>query len=155
MAKKFVRQKEKPSKKKAKQKESISPKQARTIVDPREYLNKNPVWRFRRIDHTHQRWNFNNCSDMGATLKKLADFESMTWNDIQVNAKKQNHFISVSDMIKEAGQRLEQLGIVEDELFSLRVNGKMRIFGILRTGEFEILWLDCNHEICPSKKKHT
>ena len=92
---------------------------------------------------------------MGATLKKLADFESMTWNDIQVNAKKQNHFISVSDMIKEAGQRLEQLGIVEDELFSLRVNGKMRIFGILRTGEFEILWLDCNHEICPSKKKHT
>ncbi|MGM0302107.1 hypothetical protein IGI66_001724 [Enterococcus sp. AZ048] len=155
MGNKRVKQREKPSKKKVIQAEEISPKEAKSVVDARAYLNSKPVWKFKRIDHTHEKWNFNNCSDMGSTLKKLADFESMTWNDIQVNAKKNNHFINVSDMIKEAGQRLDYLGIVEDQLFSLRITGKMRIFGILRTGEFEVLWLDCDHEICPSKKKHT
>ncbi|RKZ46349.1 MAG: hypothetical protein DRR00_24365, partial [Candidatus Parabeggiatoa sp. nov. 3] len=42
-----------------------------------------------------------------------------------------------------------------DELFSLRLSGKERLWGILDNHILKILWWDANHDVWPSKKKHT
>lgn len=50
----------------------------------------------------------------GSTLlsirEKLAHFETMTWSEILIKAKKRNHSIAVADLSPEAQQRLEDLG---------------------------------------------
>ena len=54
---------------------------------------------------------------------------------------------------KDALKRLKIDDI--DSLFSLRLDGTLRIFGIRKQNYLQILWVDQNHEVCPSKKKHT
>lgn len=133
-----------------------SPKATRKQEDRNSYLQKNPTWKFQRADKKHERWSMKNCPDFCADiLDKLVDYEGQTWSEITIDAKKQNHHISVSYIIKEAQKRLGELKIIEDELFSLRLNGTCRLYGILTDGVFHIIWYDCNHEICPSNKKHT
>jgi hypothetical protein len=66
--------------------------------------------------------------------QKLAHFETMTWNELLVQAKKRNHSIKVSDITPEARERLETVGLGLDEVVSLRLTGKERVFGYLDNG---------------------
>jgi len=90
---------------------------------------------------------------------KLCNFEKQTWEEIERDThgnenKSKHHYIKVDQIIKEARDRLDQLNLKDvDELFSLRLEGKLRIYGIRRLNYMEILWVDPNHEICPSKKR--
>ena len=38
-----------------------------------------------------------------------------------------------------------------DEIYSLRLEGKLRVFGLRELNCLRILWIDREHEICPSK----
>ncbi len=84
--------------------------------------------------------------------EKLANFETMTWNEILVTAKKRNHSIAVADLSQEAQQRLEELGLGLDEVVSLRLSGAERVFGYLDNGVLVLLWWDPDHQVCPSKR---
>lgn len=133
-------------------------KKAKEIVDAQEYKKKFPVWRFNKYDKEHQKWCLHNKDFYSELMSKLIAFESMTWHQIEAASGGRsngtnNHFILVSDLVKEAQKRLEELHLYYDELFSLRLSGKERLFGILEDGVYHILWYDANHEICPSKKK--
>ena len=44
-----------------------------------------------------------------AIREKLANFETMTWREILLDAKKQNHNVSVDDLVKEAQDRLTEI----------------------------------------------
>lgn len=85
----------------------------------------------------------------------LANLESMTWSEILVGAKKQNHLIPVSDLATPAQRRIEQRRIAVDELVSLRLSAKERIFGYLEDGVCVVLFWDPRHEICPSGKRNS
>ena len=80
----------------------------------------------------------------------------MTWGAIENEPKgrgrgSKNHEIEVSRIIPEAQERLVELHKADyDVLFSLRVSGKIRIWGIREGRVFQILWFDFEHEICPS-----
>ena len=91
----------------------------------------------------------------GSTLlyirAKLAYFETMTWNEILITAKKRNHSIAVADLSAEAQQRLEDLGLGLDEVVSLRLSGPERVFGYLENGVLVLLWWDPCHQVCPSR----
>ena len=78
----------------------------------------------------------------------------MTWKEFK---NKQNHNIPVISINKEARKRLTEIEKDDiDYLFSVRINGKQRLWGIRRDlHAFNLLWWDPKHEICPSKKKHT
>ncbi len=79
----------------------------------------------------------------------------MTWKEISANPG-YNHSVSVSEMIREAQKRLEELNLDDqDELYRLRMNGKLRLWGIRDRNILRLLWWDREHEICPSQKKHT
>ena len=88
--------------------------------------------------------------------KQLADFERRTWREILVDSKKQNHAIPTGDLSREARTRLEELKLDDvDEVISLRLSGKERVFGIRQDVALTLLWWDPEHEVCPSELKHT
>jgi hypothetical protein len=82
--------------------------------------------------------------------EKLAHFETMTWSEILVTGKKRNHSIKVSAITAAARERLEAIGLALDEVVSLRLAGKERVFGYLDNGVLVLLWWDPNHQVCPS-----
>lgn len=96
----------------------------------------------------------------GSTLleiqKKLGHFETMTWFEILVKAKKQYHSVPVTDLTKAARDRLEEIGLDDvDRLISLRLSGQERVWGVLYDHVLSLIWWDPEHQICPSLKKHT
>ena len=85
---------------------------------------------------------------------KLRDYESMEWGFIEraqhgKSGKSKNHFVNVEDLSKEARDRLSELGINDDQLYSLRLDGLSRIYGIRELNVLEIIWIDLSHEIYP------
>lgn len=89
----------------------------------------------------------------GTIHVKIGDFESMTWNDLPSQG---SHPVPVAELCKEAQKRLQAIQQDDVEnLFSLRLSGKQRIWGIRAGGIFKVLWWDPCHQVCPSKKKHT
>lgn len=135
----------------------------RTGGNPGSIMGQSPSWRLIRCDQTG-RWAFNE-ERVGPVFwntiyPKLQHFESMTWNAIMLEAKKQNHSIDVEELNKDARDRLVELQIESEALFSLRLEGKIRIYGYLEGAVYHILWYDDNHGdndtcVCRSTLKHT
>lgn len=92
-----------------------------------------------------------------ATLERVRErlswFESMTWSEILVRAKKQNHSIRVTGLSPAAQKRLDLLGLLLEEVVSLRLSGRERVFGYLENGVLVLLWWDPLHEVCPSLRE--
>ena len=91
-----------------------------------------------------------------AIRENLASFETMTWWEILLDTKKQNHNVSVDKLIKEAQDRLFEIFSEQlDELTCLRLTGKGRVWGKIDEGVMDLLWWDAEHRVCPSHRKHT
>lgn len=87
---------------------------------------------------------------------KLASLEDSTWNDILLTSKKQNHRIPIGDLEDDAQRRLRELHLDDvDEVISLRLSGKERVFGICYDVALTLLWWDPEHKVCRSELKHT
>jgi len=116
----------------------------------------NPVWRFSHMDWDGP-WCPSKCKDSGIreVLARLANFESMSWQ--QIHSGTGSHVVDVTGIIKEARDRIIHLKKEEwaDNLCSLRMCGKERLWGFLRSGIFHLLWWDPEHQVFPSKKKNT
>ncbi|MCM1439936.1 MAG: hypothetical protein NC131_12155 [Roseburia sp.] len=120
------------------------------------YFDKNPSWRFSKGDDKHGKWSpyLVMRNDTEAFISKLKNFESRLWSDI-ISDRDRNHFIEIYKLAKCAQKRCDEICLVCDELFSLRLSGRERLFGVIEDGVFYIIWYDKDHEICPSLKKHT
>jgi hypothetical protein len=119
------------------------------------YSGAHPLWAFARVDRGGS-W----CWDRldGATLMwvlgKLGNFETMTWAEIEAAG---SHLVrNDAGLSKLARDRLAEIEHDEaDTLFSLRLGGQPRIWGIRVGGALKIMWWDPNHEVYPAPKKHT
>lgn len=120
------------------------------------HAHNSPVWRLSQIDWDGP-WCPSKCKEAGIRdiLNRLTGFESMSWTQIQSGSG--SHLVGAEGIIKEARQRLTQLKKDDwaDQLTSLRMSGKERLWGFLRGGVFHVLWWDPEHEVFPSQKKHT
>lgn len=86
--------------------------------------------------------------------KKLANFESMTMNEIFVIAKDRNHAVSIDKLCGPAQQRLKDLKLDDiEQLYSLRLSGAERVWSIRELNALILLWWDPNHQVCPSLPK--
>ncbi len=93
-------------------------------------------------------------------LPKLSQHETMTWDEIlRASGGKgkgrgnNSHSIQVNNIIKSAQKRLMEIQQDDvDVLFSLRLRGKFRIWGIRDGRVLKVIWFDFEHEICPSHK---
>ncbi len=119
--------------------------------------SKIPVWQFHAMDFNGPfSWHPEEKIPTSTLLEihnKLSQFESMTWHEIEGG---KHHFSAVSSLSKEAKNRLTFLKQDDiDELFSLRLTGTQRVWGIRVGPVFKILWWDPKHLVYPSTKKHT
>ena len=124
-------------------------------------LKNNPTWSFDAADVNISKWNFfkNSNEDI---LMQLKSFEGMTWHEIEKSSGGRkngtnNHFVKISELVKEAQQEIKKLHYIDNKiysLFSLRLSGKTRMYGIREenTGLFKIVWLDLEHEIYHLRK---
>lgn len=71
-----------------------------------------PSWRVGRLQIVGPfGWHDIEAAKLLEIRTKLANFESMTWNDIIVRAKKRNHTISVAQICKDAQLQLASLNL--------------------------------------------
>ena len=114
------------------------------------------AWRFSAVDRDGK-WKCSlsvlNVQTVKNILRKLHDFDSRKWSEIKGN---KSHNIPVSKICSDAQKRLIHIKRDDiDTLFSIRISGRERIWGIRDQNVFSILWWDPKHEVYPSKKKHT
>ena len=91
---------------------------------------------------------------------KMKNFESITWQELENQTffgkgktKTMHHWVSTARIIKEAKERLKEIKLDDyDEIYSIRLSGTNRVWGIRINNYFRILWFDFDHEICPSMK---
>lgn len=104
-------------------------------------------------------WGAASLSEAGVFEKiydSVRSFESMSWNELP---QKQHHSIKVESLNKVAIDRLSEIEQDDvDEIFSLRLQGQHRIYGIRSGAALKAIWLDLNHGdnntcVCRSRKK--
>lgn len=122
--------------------------------NPEGYFSKSPSWCFAKCDNEYEKWSIANSDFINDVLPKLISFEQRKWSDI-ISDKTKNHWIKCEDFSKEARERIEIIPQSYDSLFSIRLTGKIRLFGFIEDGVYYIIWVDQNHEVCPSPLKHT
>lgn len=133
--------------------------------NPDSYYECHPVWRFATCDVDESgAWAFckSRLSDefWEQIFPKLREFESMTWGDIFITAKKQNHSVTPDELNKCAQDRLRGMSVEAEAIHSLRLGGRLRIYGFMTGATYNILWYDNDHGdnetcVCRSRLKHT
>lgn len=122
---------------------------------PEKVIKRSPVWRIGSLDFGGP-WGWERMGDLSlfkAIREKLKNFETMTWSEIE---GRDHHFISIKNISKEAKQRLQDINQDDlDQLFSLRLSAKERLWGIRKEEILNILWWDPEHSVYPVPKKHT
>jgi hypothetical protein len=130
---------------------SKTPKKAGFDENP---LRLKPAWRIGAMEMCDPfGWHAINSALLLEIRGKLGNFESMTWGAI---IGPNNHQVSTELLCKAARHRLAALRLDDlEELFSLRLSGRERIWGVLEHNVLTLLWWDPDHQICPSLKKNT
>lgn len=135
----------------------LAVKSVRAAHEPESFDRQTPLWQFHRCDMDHGTWGWStlDSSEFLKVLQFLRGIETMTWAEIMRAAGgrshgNNHHSIPVDGLCKEARQRLIELQLDEfDEVFSLRVDARKRIFGIRDGRVLRIIWHDPNHSVCP------
>lgn len=120
-----------------------------------------PAWQFHKRDVSHAEWGWGKLSHVqfcDLLHNQLCNFETMTWGEIfkavgDKGSGNMHHNISVDACVKLARERLAELHLDDvDEIFSLRLNNKTRLWGIKEGRVLRFIWYDAKHEICPSSR---
>lgn len=131
----------------------------RTDLDQRHM-----VWVFHRVVRTGKFSFTSDRSDFDSKeiLDTVIEYNQLTWAEIMrathgTRGKTNHHYIGdhLDDLSKAAKDDVRKFVEEQqlDKLFSFRLNGKTRIYG-LRDGEkFEVMWYDPNHEFYPTKNR--
>jgi hypothetical protein len=133
------------------------PKLAPRVQETVDFSGSHPTWSFANLDlYGPFGWSLLAAEMLEQLLDRLRAWESMTWHQIKMEGRKRNHSIKVADCSKLAQQRLVEIKLDDvEDLFSLGVQGKPRVVGILDRNVFKFLWWDPEHLVCPSELKHT
>lgn len=113
-------------------------------------------WRVEDIDWEGPwGWSQATCKELlREIVPRLHNLESMTWSEVE--GATGSHFVEVAAIADEAQRRLTAIGKDEQaRLFSLRVSGRTRLWGIRELAVLRLLWWDPEHGVCPSLKSNT
>jgi len=96
--------------------------------------------------------------DAEAIFAALLAISKQTWAEIKQathnNGKSRSHVLSEDSLTREAFKRINALGLQEesDDIFSLRINAKIRIIGIRMQQRFVVKWYDPKHQFSQSSR---
>lgn len=114
-------------------------------------------WRFTHVDHD-SRWGFSAMQPdvLCEILKKLAYCESMTVAELRNTRRFFKEYDLPGGLCKEALDRLAHMGREDmTAIQRLEFTGTQRLYGFLEGNVFHVVWWDPDHEVYPSRKKHT
>ncbi|MBL8228674.1 MAG: hypothetical protein JNL98_09360 [Bryobacterales bacterium] len=91
---------------------------------PERYYSHTPAWRLSQIQMVGPLgWHTLDRTSVMAIHGKLKSFESMTWREILLSAKKQHQSVDVARLSPEAQRQLEEIGYGDlDKIVSLRLS---------------------------------
>lgn len=117
-------------------------------------------YRFGMVDRDGP-WGFDKVDGaaFGAVMDKLKSFETMTVNELfAVDSQhgKDYSLAALQEANRDACRRLEELKHDDlDHISRLRLGGRKRLYGYRLLNVFYLIWWDPEHEVYPSRKKHT
>jgi hypothetical protein len=119
-------------------------------VPAASFYQSRPSWRVGRMEVIDPFGWHKIPADKHEIRGKLAGFEGQTWADIIMRSQNNHHFMPVTKICEQAQERLNALRLEDtDALFSLRLSGPERIWGILDNGVLLVLWWDHFHVVYP------
>lgn len=137
---------------------AVSPldrKQPRISSPPPSFRGGVIAWRFNAADKNGPfSWaGLSDGPEFMSVLGVLADLETMS----EANQQQRGcHFIAIDKLSKEARDRLAEIQLDDlDELYSIRLTGRGRVFCVHRPQYMRVLWFDPEHRVCPASLKHT
>lgn len=91
---------------------------------------------------------------------KLEEFEKISWEEIRLqNHRRKDKMVSNNHMVKAeklsplAKDRLKVLKFDDrDEIYSLRLEGQIRIYGFREQNYMDIVWIDLDHSVYSDRK---
>lgn len=91
-------------------------------------------------------------------LSAVLDFSRQTWAELRKathnDGKSKHHFLDAGSISAEGKDRIKalQLDDFTDAIFSLRINGRMRIIGIREGEKLIVKWYDPQHQFSHSNR---
>jgi len=138
----------------------LNSKKSNIEKTPHGYWGLSPEFSFRRYD-SDATWSVpaDGKPTTDTIFSLLRDISSMKWIDImQASGGRSHgtnsHFISIDKLIKHARQRASEIELGENELFSLRLQGTARLWGLIEpeNGCFYVVWYDPEHQLYPLER---
>ncbi|MDP8223216.1 MAG: hypothetical protein P9L99_07655 [Candidatus Lernaella stagnicola] len=132
--------------------------------NPDDFREKPFCWRVNKsyidLDGPYGWKNVSTDALLFEVIKCLQDHEARQWkevlNDHDSKGHKKNHDMPVDKLVTLAQKRLQEINKEEeDSLFSLRVSGKQRLWGIRKSSTLYLLWWDPDHKVYSVKRRHT
>lgn len=120
-------------------------------------MQRQPVWSFADMDPDGS-WSICSCSaeHISDVFKKLRSYESQRIGEIFRQGAEHGKAYEVEDLPRPAQDRLMELDKDDEtQVHRLRLTGERRLYGIMREHVFHVLWWDPEHQVFPSKLKHT
>ena len=120
-------------------------------------MDLQPAW---RIGNLRMKapfgWDAITRDDMSQIVEHFKGLESMTWSAILIGAKKHNHNCNVDGMCRQAQAcLLEDWQGGTDELLTIRLTNRKRVWGVLEGPIVYLLWWDPTHAVYPTEPKNT
>jgi hypothetical protein len=134
--------------------------EVRRSVEPENAVRRKISWQLGVFDWEGP-WGectLKDCNVISLIAEQIGPFESMAWSELP---KKQHHAISCEKLNKIAQRRLIDIQQDDvDEIFSLRLQGQHRVYGIRDGSILKVIWYDRDHGdnencVCRSNKKNT
>jgi hypothetical protein len=133
-------------------------KKAHIAEKPGSYFDLPPGFSFGKYDEDMP-WSSSPKPTVDSIMKILQAVEKQKWKDvIQASGGRahgtNSHLVRIVDLSAEAKKRAAYLELNESELFSLRLQGDVRLWGVIKPddGKFYVIWYDPNHKVYPVKK---
>jgi hypothetical protein len=140
-------------------KRAFEPRPERRPAAPaaRDWDCEPPSWSFAKVDFEGP-WGCGPADGaaLDGILRRLRDFETMTWAEMQRGKHRSAKEIPVAHLCARAQARLAAIGHDDvDGLWELHLAGKPRLWGIRAESIFFVVWFDLDHEVCPSHFRPT
>lgn len=113
-------------------------------------------WSFDWLDHSFDATQTNEDHPALSVLAKFRDLERLGRRRLVGNLGDPVKVYDVENLPEHVRDRLVEIGRDElDKVCRLRLSGKARLYGALQGNVFYVLWWDPDHQVFPSRKKHT
>ncbi len=135
--------------------EQVDTRKRPRVLVPALAQTARPIWNFALFDSVAWKKEDGSYEDdlFLEGTKYLRDNSRRTWAEIEREAS-MNHWISVSRLPQEAKNRLVAIKLDDvDQLFSLRLSGTRRLWGLREDSTFFVVWWDPHHRVYPVEKK--